>query len=196
MSKKKKKCPECKSENIELTEIKGSFSTYKCLDCKKIFEIRVFIQVSLSEKEKELIKEKAKEEHTSASNLMKKATFEYLRKLENPELFAKPSFNSSTLEELTKRTKKILELQELQTENQDILKEMNKTLVLIRNFSMRPDPKAKNTILNLFKAHTSLNPKEIIEKTNFDKDVVFSVITDLQNENLIEMTSKGRFKIK
>ena len=157
---------------------------------------RIFIQVSLSEKEKELIQEIAKKEHTNASNLMRIATFEYLRKLQNPEMFAKPSLDSPALEKLEKRTKKILELQELQTEKQDILEEMNKTLVLIKNFSMKPDPKAKNTILNLFKAHTSLNPKEIIEKTNFDKDVVFSVITDLQNENLIEMTSKGRFKIK
>lgn len=157
---------------------------------------RIYIQVSLSKKEKELIKKKAKEEHTNASNLMRKATFEYLRKLENPELFAEPSLNPSTLEELTKRTKKILELQELQTEKQDILEEMNKTLVLIKNFSMKPDPKAKNTILSLFKAYTSLNPKEIIEKTNIDKDVVFSVISELQSEDLIEMTSKGRFKLK
>jgi len=157
---------------------------------------RIFIQVSLSEKEKELIKKKAKEEHTNASNLMRKATFEYLRKIENPEVFSKNSLNPTVLEELSKRTKKILELQKLQTEKQNILEEMNKTLILIKKFSMKPEPEVKNAILNLFKAHTSLNPKEIIEKTNFDKNVVFSVITELQSEDLIEMTSKGRFKLK
>ena len=157
---------------------------------------RIFIQVSLSEKEKELIQEIAKKEHTNASNFMRIATFEYIRKLENPELFAKPSLNSPALEELTKRTKKILELQELQVEKQNILEEMNKTLILIKNFSMKPEPEVKNTILNLFKAYSSLNPKEIIEKTNFDKDVVFSIISELQSENIIEMTSKGRFKLK
>jgi len=157
---------------------------------------RIFIQVSLSEKEKELIKKKAKEEHTNASNLMRKATFEYLRKIENPEVFSKNSLNSTVLEELSKRTKKILELQKLQTEKQNILEEMDKTLILIKKFSMKPESEVKNTILNLFKAYPSLNPKEIIEKTNFDKDVVFSVISELQNENLIEMTSKGRFKLK
>lgn len=157
---------------------------------------RIFIQVSLSEKEKELIQEIAKKEHTNASNLMRIAIFEYLRKLENPEMFAKPSLNSSALEKLAERTKKILELQKIQTENQNILKEMNKTLTLIKKFSMIPDPEVKNTILNLFKAYPSLNPKEIIEKTSFDKDVVFSIISELQSEKIIEMTSKGRFKLK
>jgi len=157
---------------------------------------RIFIQVSLSEKEKELIQERAKAEHTNASNLMRTATFEYLRKIQNPEMFAKPSLDSSALEKLTKRTKKILELQKLQVEKQEILEEMNKTLILIKKFSMKPEPEAKNTILNLFKAYPSLNPKEIIEKTNFDKDVVFSIISELQGEKSIEMTSKGRFKLK
>jgi len=157
---------------------------------------RIFIQVSLSEKEKELIQEIAKKEHTNASNLMRIATFEYLRKLQNPEMFAKPSLDSPALEKLEKRTKKILELQKLQIENQNILGEMNKTLTLIKKFSMIPDPEVKNTILNLFKAYPSLNPKEIVEKTNFDKDVVFSIISELQSEKTIEMTSKGRFKLK
>lgn len=159
-------------------------------------KLRIFIQVSLSEKEKELIKKIAENEHTNASNLMRIATFEYIRKLENPELFAKPSLNSSALKKLEERTKEILELQKLQTEKQNILEEMNETLILIKKFSMKPEPEVKNTILNLFKAYPSLNPIEIIEKTNFDKDVVFSVITELQSENLIEMTSKGRFKLK
>lgn len=157
---------------------------------------RIYIQVLLSEKEKELIKETAKKEHTNASNLMRKATFEYIRKIENPEVFSKNSVNSTVLEELSKRTKKILELQKLQTEKQNILEEMNKTLILIKKFSIKPEPEVKNTILNLFKAYPSLNPKEIIEKTNFDKAVVFSVITELQSEDKIEMTSRGRFKLK
>jgi hypothetical protein len=157
---------------------------------------RIFIQVSLSEKEKELIQEIAKKEHTNASNLMRIATFEYLRKLKNPEMFAKPSLDSPALEKLEKRTKKILELQKLQIENQNILGEMNKTLTLIKKFSTIPDPEVKNTILNLFKAYPSLNPKEIVEKTNFDKDVVFSIVSELQSEKTIEMTSKGRFKLK
>ena len=82
---------------------------------------RIFIQVSLSEKEKELFQEIAKKEHTNASNLMRIATFEYIRKLQNPEMFAKPSLNSPALEKIANRTKKILELQKLQMENQNIL---------------------------------------------------------------------------
>lgn len=157
---------------------------------------RIFIQVSLSKKEKELIQEIAIKEHTNASNLMRIATFEYLRKLQNPEMFAKPSLNSPALEKIANRTKKILELQKLQMENQNILEEMSKTLTIIKKFSMIPDPEAKNTVLNLFKAYPSLSPKEIVEKTNFDKDVVFSIISELQSGKTIEMTSKGRFKRK
>lgn len=157
---------------------------------------RIFIQVSLSKKQKALIKKIAKRENTNASNLMRIAVFEYIRKLENPETFSQTTINPVLLEQIEKNTKKILEKQEIQAERQNILEEMRNTLTLIKDLTLKPDPEVKGIILNLFKAYNSLNPKEIIEKTNLDKEIVFSVISELQTENMIEMTSKGRFKLK
>ncbi len=160
---------------------------------------RIFIQISLSQDEKDKINDLAKEKHTSMSDFCRIAIFDYVRKLENPELFQTTSnfqFNPVILEQLTQNTKKIMELQELTLERTNKINEMNNTLRLIKKFSIKADSTAKDTIINLLKAHNTLNPKEIIEKTNLDKEIVFSIITELHEEGLIELTPRGRYKLK
>ena len=160
---------------------------------------RIFIQISLSQDEKDKINDLAKEKHTSMSDFCRIAIFDYVRKLENPELFQTTSnfqFNPVILEQLTQNTKKIMELQELTLERTNKINEMNNTLRLIKKFSIKADSTAKDTIINLLKAHNTLNPKEIIEKTNLDKEIVFSIITELHEEDLIELTPRGRYKLK
>jgi len=160
---------------------------------------RIFIQISLSQDEKDKINDLAKEKHTSMSDFCRIAIFDYVRKLEHPELFQTTSnfqFNPVILEQLTQNTKKIMELQELTLERTNKINEMNNTLRLIKKFSIKADSTAKDTIINLLKAHNTLNPKEIIEKTNLDKEIVFSIITELHEEDLIELTPRGRYKLK
>lgn len=165
---------------------------------KKNESERIFIQVSLSKKEKEKISNLAKEKHTSMSDFCRIAIFDYIRKLEHPEMFqtANLQFNPAMIDQLAKNTKKMIELQEIALEKTNILGEMNKTLNLIKKFSIKADTVVRETILNLFKAHNTLSPKEIVDKTNLDKEIVFSVITEFLDEDLIEMTSRGRFKLK
>jgi len=82
-------------------------------------------------------------------------------------------FNPIILEQLTQNTKKIIELQELTLERTKIFNEMNKTLDLIQQYSIKTDlKKEKLTVINLFKSHKSLTPKEIIDKTNFNQEIV------------------------
>ena len=160
---------------------------------------RIFIQVSLSQEEKEKIDDIAKKRHTSMSNFCRIAIFDYVRKLENPELFQGSSniqFNPIILEQLTQNTKKIMELQELTLERKNILNFMNNSLTVIKKFSLKADSNTKNIIINLFKAHDTLNPKEIIDKTNLDREVVFSVLSALHEEDYIELTPKGRYRLK
>ena len=200
MSKKKITCPKCKSNNIELIEIKGRFSTHKCLECKKEFNIRVFIQVSLSKEEKDKIQKLAKEKHTTASNFCREAIFEYIRRIENPDMFNQQSnvqFNPIILEQLTQNTQKILELQKLTLERTGMFNEMNKTLDLIQQYSIKTDLKnEKYIVINLFKSHKSLTPKEIIDKTDLNQKIVFTIISELQKEKVISLTTTGRFKLR
>lgn len=160
---------------------------------------RIFIQVSLSKEEKKEIKEFAKERHTSASNIMREAIFDYIRRIKNPEMFNQTTnlqFNPIVLEQMTKNIKKILELQQLTLEKMNVISEMKKAIGLIKKFSIKSDMNTRDTIFNLFQAHNTLNPKEIIEKTNLDKEIVFSIISELHNEEIIQLTSKGRYKLK
>ena len=199
MSNKKIICPECKSDNIELAEMKGSFSIYKCLECKNEFDIRIFIQISLSQKEKNKIKEFAEKTHNSMSNFCKEAIFKRIEKIENPEMSEDKGalkINPALMEEIKKNTKNIIELQELTSKRTNILNEMNDTLRLIKKFSIRADSTAKDTITNLFKAHNMLSPKEIIDKTKLDKEIVFSIISELHEADLIELTPRGKYKWK
>ncbi|KKM19682.1 hypothetical protein LCGC14_1653170, partial [marine sediment metagenome] len=125
--------------------------------------------------------------------------FDYIRRIENPEMYSSNSklqLNPALIEQLIHEQKKNREIQELILKRTNIMTEMNKTLELIKKFSVKAEPTIRNTIFNLFQAHNTLNPKEIIEKTNFDKEIVFSIISELHNEDLIQLTSKGRYKLK
>lgn len=167
---------------------------------QKSKETRIFIQVSLSKEEKDKIQKLAKEKHTTASNFCREAIFENIRRIENPNMFNNQSnmqFNPIILEQLTQNTKKIIELQELTLEKTSIFNEMNKTLDLIQQYSIKTDlKKEKLTVINLFKSHKSLTPKEIIDKTNFNQEIVFTIISELQKEKTIGLTTTGRFKLK
>ena len=160
---------------------------------------RIFIQTSLSKEEKEKFKEFAKEKGISASDLMRMATLDYIRRSEHPETFNQP-FNSQLnpvlIEQLTQNTKKMIELQELTLERTNVIKEMNKTLNLMKDFSAeRGLEREKKEIKTLFKAHNSLSKQEIIDKTGLKKEIVLEVVSNLNNEKFIKLTPRGRFKL-
>lgn len=197
MSNKKIICPECKSENTELTEMKGSFSTYKCLNCKNKFDIRVFIQISLSQEEKDNIKKYAKKNNFSMSKFIKDAIYRRIEDLEKPkdsQTNTLSQINPALIEQLTKNTQKMLELQQLTLERTSIMSGMKNTLEVLLKQSTKPDQEAKDLVISLFKAHNSLNPKEIRDKTNLDEETIFIIIAELEEENFIQLTARGGYK--
>ena len=100
------------------------------------------------------------------------------------------------IEQLIKNTKKMIELQELTLERTNIMNEMNQTLSLIKKYSTQKGlEKERLVILDLFKAHNSLSKQEIIDKTDFDKIIVLSIVSNLNEEKIIKLTSRGRFKL-
>ena len=162
---------------------------------KEKIKPRIFIQIHLSQEEKDKIDSIAKKQHTSMSNICREGIFEYIRKIENPEILSNTSINPALLEQIRNTTIKTLELQELMLEKTHIINDMNKTLDSIYSVSIKPTPIEKELVLNLFKGFKSLNPKEIIDKTNLKKELVFSILSELRSDNLIKLTLKGRFKL-
>lgn len=198
MSNKKITCPECKSENIELIEMKGSFSIYRCFKCNKEFDIRVFIQISLSQEEKDNIKKYAKQTNFSMSKFIKDAIYRRIEDLEKPkdsQTNNLSQINPALIEQLTKNTQKMLELQQLTLERTNIMNGMKNTLEVLLKQSTKPDQEAKDLVINLFKAHNSLNPKEIRDKTNLDEESIFNIIAELHEEDFIQLTARGRYKL-
>lgn len=160
---------------------------------------RIFIQVSLSKEEKYGIENSAKEKHQSMSDFCRVAIFDHIRRLKNPEVFNQQinaQINPIMIEQLMKNTKKMIKLQELTLERTNVMNEMNQTLSLIKKYSTQKGlEKERSVIIDLFKAHNSLSKQEIIDKTGFDKAIVLSIVSDLNEEKIIKLTSRGRFKL-
>lgn len=133
------------------------------------------------------------------SDFCRVAIFNHIRRLKNPEVFNQQinaQINPILIEQLMNNTKKIIELQELTLERTNIMNEMNQTLGLIKRYSTQKGlEKEKMVIIDLFKAHNSLSKQEIIDKTDFDKTIVLSIVSDLNEEKIIKLTSRGRFKL-
>jgi len=160
---------------------------------------RIFIQVSLSKDEKDKIEKSAYKKHQSMSDFCRVAIFDHIRRIENPELF-NPQINAQInpimIEQLMENTKKMIELQELTLKRTNIMNEMNQTLGLIKKYStLKGLEHERMVIIDLFKAHKSLSKQEIIDKTGFDKTIVIAIVSDLNEEKIITLTSRGRFEL-
>ena len=152
------------------------------------------VHIAFFKQEKEEIKKLSKESNMTASEFMRQAIFDKIRRIKHPELFTQTSnqVNPIFFEQITKELKKLNEKQEKILERDKIFNEMKKTLDLIQRFSIKQDLKEETvSILNLLKAHKSLSQEQIIEMTNFDKDIVFQVIS---NKKLFKLNIEtGRF---
>lgn len=76
-----------------------------------------------------------------------------------------------------------------------VFNETTKTLKSIQKDSSKQDLLSeKEVIIGLFKAHKSLRIKDIVEKTNYDKDIVLQIVSDTTIFRLNINT--GRFELK
>ena len=134
----------------------------------------------------------------TTSEFVRSAVREKLDRMLYPERFYTSSSNvidPKYLEQITINTKKIVELEELNQKSINFFAEMKKILEKISKYAIKGLVDEKETISNLFKAHKSLTPEMIIKKTHYDEEIIFSILTELQEENYIKLNTNGRFEI-
>jgi len=148
-----------------------------------------FIQVSLTEEEREIIRKYAKENRETSSTFCRRIIFDFIRRQENPELFNQPNINQIKTDifgELIQNSQKILELQEETRDSLRFANNLREISEAIQNEYKRLGKKgiindlSDETLLivDLLKAHNSLSPKQISEMTNLDFEAVLLIITN------------------
>jgi hypothetical protein len=155
---------------------------------------RIFIQVTLSESDKKKIMDIAEECHKTASEFMRDATFDKIKRIKNPELSNSVSVQTLSPEiiaQIISKQNETIELQKLLLEKSQLMDDMNKTLEFIQEHSNLGLKSEKDEIINLLKAHKTMNIKQIIENTGFEKDVVFQIVSDTKTFKL----ENGRFSL-
>ncbi len=74
-----------------------------------------------------------------------------------------------------------------------IFDEMKADLDLIKKYSLKQGLTAETKkIMNLLKAHKSLTIKQIIDKTNFDKDLIFQIVS---SDKRFKLNMNGRIEL-
>ena len=153
-----------------------------------------FIKFGVSADEKMSFQKYAKESSMSVSEFIRQSIFEKIRRIKNPENFIQSNvsqINPVILEQMSKDIKKQIELQELVLKRQEQFNEITKTLELIQIYSKdRNLTDETNVIDNLFEAHKSLSQHQIIEKSGFDKNIVWAIISNQEKYKLNITTGK------
>jgi len=156
-----------------------------------------FIQFTVSEglrKDIEVFTEKST--FTTISDFVRNAVEEKIRKLKNPEQLQSKilEVNPAIMEQYLKNSQKYNSLEEKILERMKIFDEMKADLDLIKKYSLKQGLTSETTkIMNLLKAHKSLTIKQIIDKTNFDKDLIFQIVS---NDKKFKLNMNGRIQLK
>ena len=157
-----------------------------------------YLQITIDESFKREIKEYAKKaDCKTVSDFVRIALKEKIQRMKHPETFLQNqnqnSIDPALIMELTQNTQKLIKLQELQLEKTKLIEEMREDLNRISKFALKGLKEERKRIWNLFQSHDSLSIKEIIDKTNYDEDIVFSIVSQFQKEKKIRMQNNGRF---
>ena len=165
-----------------------------------------FIQFSVSDSEKKIIEAFCKKKTTfkTVSQFIRESVFEYIRRIEHPELFNQTSngMNSYILEQLTQNIKKIHESQELTNKRLEIKEDIEKNSKALKNEYERLKrigliddfSKESDKIANLLKGRRSLTPKQIGKMTNIDESDVLVILNSFDKFKLNITT--GRYELR
>lgn len=157
-----------------------------------------YLQITIQEDFKKEIKKYAKKaDCNTVSDFVRIALKEKIQRMKHPEKFLKNqntnSIDPALIMQLTQNTQKLIKLQELNLEKTTLIEKMREDLNRISKFAVKGLKEERKRIWNLFQSHNSLSIKEIIDKTGFDEDIVFSIVSEFQKENKIRMKNNGRF---
>lgn len=150
-----------------------------------------FIKFGVSVDEKESFQKYAKDSKMSVSEFIRQSIFEKIRRIENPEVSSISQVNPLVLEQISRDMKKQIEMQKLVLKRQEQFNEITKTLELIQIYSKGRDLTNETDVIdNLFEAHKSLSQHQIIEKSGFDKDIVWAIISNQERYKVNITTGK------
>lgn len=175
-------------------------------------ELRVKqIHITFTEKEKEKIKQFAKDSNKNVRDFIRDSVFEKIRMIEFPEQFKQTNIDQihpGTLEEIKKNIEISIELQKLMNERLNIAENIESIIQaikdqynklkkknLISNFSKEAD-----LIFELLEDHRSLTPDQICKMVNFELKTNFEVddillIVNVDNRFKLNITT-GRFELR
>jgi len=157
-----------------------------------------YIQFTVSEDFKTQIENAAKDcGFKTNSDFIRAAIREKIDKLENPNQSVNLSntLNPELIRQISKNTKKALELEQKILQRLKTFNEIKNDLELVKKHSVVKDLKIEtNKIVNLLKAHNSLKINKIAEKTNVEESIVLKIISS--RDDLFELDIKsGGFKL-
>ncbi len=161
------------------------------------------VHIAFTEGEKDIIKEYADNSDMTASEFIRQAIRDKIRRIDNPEQISnQPVITSEILLKISKNTDKLLELQQEKEREKEIIKNLLQTSDALQNEYHRLMEKGlmselteeTNTIQNLLRGHKSLSPNQIIDMTNIEKDKVLFVITNLKLFKLNVITGKYQLR--
>jgi len=156
-----------------------------------------FIKFGVTETEKEKFQKFAEESNMSTSEFIRQSCYEKIRRIEHPEIYmqTKNNMNPLIFEQISRDLKKQIEMQKLALKRQEQFDEITKTLELIQIYSKgRNLTEEAKVIDNLFEAHKSLSQHQIMEKTGFDKDIVWAIISNKEKYEL--NITNGKFSLR
>lgn len=156
-----------------------------------------YIQFTVSDNLRKEIEEwTEKSTFTTISDFIRNAVEEKIRLLKNPEVELSKSRNQIDSVLLNKILEKVEKSETLNKKLLEQMKEyeyMRKDLEQIKKFSIKQDlTQETEHIINLLKAHKSLTQKQIIEKTNLNKEIVFQIVS---TDERIKLNMNGRFEL-
>ncbi|MGV9142074.1 MAG: hypothetical protein ACOC1X_03965 [Promethearchaeota archaeon] len=157
-----------------------------------------YLQITIDEQFKKEVKKYAKDaDCKTVSDFVRIALKEKIQRMKHPEKFLgnqkSNNIDPGLILQLTQNTQKLIKLQELNLEKTKLIEEMREDLNRIARFALKGLKEERERVWNLFQSHDSLSIKEIIEKTNYDEDIVFSIVSEFQKEKKIRMKNNGRF---
>jgi parvulin-like peptidyl-prolyl isomerase len=156
-----------------------------------------FIKIAVTKEEKARYKEFAKKVYNSdyhLSEFIRGAVREKIHRIENPELFrSNNQVDPVMIEKLNKNSKLLQELKQRDLESEELYNELKDTLGLISNYTVKPSKSEKENIISLFKGFNKLSQQDLLRKTNLNKKELFSLLTELREQNIIRLIPTGEF---
>lgn len=177
-----------------------NFGERKMSKNQKNKPLGVPIQIYVPEKKKEEIESVANDLETSISEFIRQAINKEIRRIKYPEKFqpTNQQINPLILEQISKNTKKNLELSELMAQRQNKFDGLMESFDLIQLYitpeeldALKDDIKE---IRNMLTAHKALNIKEIVEKTGIMNKKITKIVS---NRSMFKYDiSTERFSLK